>query len=387
MDLLDVIIVAAVIGVGISGYRRGISWVSLSLLGLVVGLALGALAAPPIAHVLARRPQTEAILATGLFFSVVLIVQGVGTAMGYRARVASLRTRYARLDSGLGTALAALGVLAAAWYLGFVFAGSQWTPLAYQINSSLIERQLDRLAPQPPAFMARIAQIIKADNFSPFGIIQNKLAPINIPPEANTPGITDAAKVTSRVLAEGCGGTEAGSSWPLGTDLMVTNAHVVAGADQVTVQPPDGRSLRATVVLYDPHTDVAVLRVPGVNLGGLPILEDDAARGTAGAVIGYPNGGDETVAPAAVRGEESAEGPDIYGDPVTRDVEILAAEVIPGNSGGPVVDSGGRVIGLVFAASTTDPNEGYALTIRQISADLRAAAGRTAAVSTQDCTH
>jgi S1-C subfamily serine protease len=194
--------------------------------------------------------------------------------------------------------------------------------------------------------------------------------------------------VTSRVVALGCGGgAEAGSSWPIAANYMVTNAHVVAGSSRVEVDTPDNMPHTATVVLFDPNIDVAVLYVPGIGLSPLHVAGSDPTRGTQGAVIGYPGGGNEKVVPAAVSGTEEARGYNIYGDSlVTRDIEVLAAQVIPGNSGGPIVDTGGTVVGLVFAASTTDNTVGYALTIPQIQGDLSAGVGRTQAVSTQSCT-
>jgi len=168
----------------------------------------------------------------------------------------------------------------------------------------------------------------------------------------------------------------------------VTNAHVVAGGQDIHLElPQTGRRLAATVVLFDPNVDVAVLRVPGAGLAALPIA-GDPQRGVQGAVIGYPGGGSESVVAAAVRGVEDAQGRDIYNSGlVTRRIEVLQAQVIPGDSGGPLVDLNGRVIGLVFAASTVQPDEGYALAMSQISGDLNAAKGRTQAASTQDCTN
>ena len=212
-------------------------------------------------------------------------------------------------------------------------------------------------------------------------------APVAIPPLVDTAGIREATSVTVKVIASGCdGGAEAGSSWPLATGYFVTNAHVVAGSSSVEIDAPNGGRYPARVVLFDPNTDLAVLYSPGLNLRPLTLVDSNPARGTGGAVIGYPGGGAEQVVSAAVSGTESARGYNIYGDTlVTREIEVLAARVIPGNSGGPIVNDSGQIIGVVFAASTTQSNVGYALTIPQVSSDLQAGQHRTAAVSTEAC--
>jgi len=390
MDLLDLIIILLVLGALASGWRRGLTWVGLSLLGLVVGLVLGALIAPPLARRFAdHQPEAQSLIGTGVFLAVVAIVQGLGTAAGYWARVAAVRTKFAGVDSWLGSALAAAGVLAGAWYLGLVFVDSPWVPLDRQIRDSAILRNLDGVAPRPPAFLASIEQLLRGKSFpNPFATLApDVLPPVQIPQAVDTPGIHTAAAVTSKVLSYGCG-VEAGSSFPIGNNHMVTNAHVVAGAQRVEVERPDGRTFPATVVLFNPEIDVAILNVPNIGLSPLNLVDQDPARGTPGAVIGYPGGGGEQAVPAAVRGTETAQGRDIYGSGlVQRRIEVLAAHVIPGNSGGPVVDRAGNAVGLVFAASTVDPTEGYALTINQISAQVAQGRSSSAAVSTESCTN
>jgi S1-C subfamily serine protease len=389
MDLLDAIIVLLVIGALASGWRRGLTWVSLSLLGLLAGLVVGALVAPPLArHFADHEPEAQSLIGTGVFLAVVAVVQGLGTAAGYWARVATIRTSFAKIDSWGGSMLAGLGVLAGAWYLGLVFVDSPWVPLDQQISGSAILRTLDGVAPRPPAFLASIEQLLRGKSFpNPFAALAPEiLPPVQIPEAVDTPGIHRAASVTSKVLSYGCG-VEAGSSFPVGNDYMVTNAHVVAGADRVQVERPDGRTFSATVVLFNPEIDVAVLHVPGIGLQALSLIQQEPARSTPGAVIGYPGGGGEQAVPAAVRGTETAQGRDIYGENlVQRRIEVLAAHVIPGNSGGPVVDRSGDVIGLVFAASTVDPTEGYALTIGQIIDQVNAGTHSTAAVPRSNCT-
>jgi len=390
VDLLDLVIVLLLVGAFFSGWRRGVTWVGLSFLGLLVGLVIGAAIAPGIAHSLGgHTPNTEALIGTGVLLSSVALVQGVGTAVGYRVRVAALRTQFAQLDSVLGSALAALGVLVGAWYLGLTFAQSPFTRLDKQISGSAILRALDDIAPRPPAFLGSLENLLRASEFpNPFaGLAPQTLPQVDLPADVDTPGIRHASVSVSKVVSRACNGFEAGSAWPLGGDLLVTNAHVVAGGSDVTVQAPQHQPLAATVVLFDPDVDVAVLHVPGIGLDALPMATSDPAPRTTGAVIGYPLGRDESVVPAAVRGTEQAQGRDIYGSGlVRRDIVVLTARIVPGNSGGPVVDRNGVVVGLVFAASTLDDTEGYALALSQIRADLDSARGRSQPVSTQDCT-
>jgi S1-C subfamily serine protease len=299
-----------------------------------------------------------------------------------------MRTRFAEVDSVAGAVLAFGGALVGTWFLGHTFVQSPYARLDSQIQGSWIMRQLDGVFPRPPAFLNQLRQVLHDPNLgSPFsGLRPPDVGPLQIPPSADTQGIRRAAESVSKVVSAGCG-VEAGSAWPMGGDLFVTNAHVVAGSQNVSLDPPNSSEVKpATVVLFDPATDVAVLRVSNSGVAALT-LGSDPNRGQIGAVIGYPGGGQLKVVPAAVRGIIAASGDDIYGNPdAQRQVEVLSAEVVPGNSGGPVVDTSGQVIGLVFASSTTDGSEGYALSVSQITKDLHDAQSRTAAVSTQDCT-
>ncbi|MGH7722686.1 MAG: MarP family serine protease [Candidatus Dormibacteria bacterium] len=388
MDLLDAIIVLLVVAALVSGYRRGISWVGPSLVGLVAGIVVGAAAAPPLAALVSKQANVQPLVTSGVFLAIVLIIQGIGTTVGFRARVRSLRTRFAGLDSALGSLLAGAGVLAGSWYLGLTFSQSPWTALDTQISGSAIEKALDGVAPRPPGFLATLENALRNSSFpNPFSVI----APLAPPPAAipalvDTQGIRAATAVTSKVIAFGCGGAEAGSAWPIGNDDVVTNAHVVAGSQHVELDTTDGATHPAVVVLFDANVDVAVLHVPGLGEAALPAATADPAQGVVGAAIGYPGGQSERVVAAKVRGTENARGYNIYSSGVVnRDIAVLAARIIPGNSGGPLVDTAGVVQGLVFAASTTDPTEGYALTLPQIAPDLAAGRAHTEAVSTQQC--
>ena len=403
MDILDLLLVAAVGALGFIGYRRGLSWGGLSTLGLVVGSLVGALVAPPVTKFLTPKATgasgttthpNQPLVTAGIFLACVLIIQGIGTAVGFRFRLKALRTRFATWDSLAGSVAGAFGVLFTAWFLGFVLATGDVAWLSDEVRGSAIEHALIGVAPNPPAFLARIQQYLRnnSDLPNPFaGFSGGDLPPQPIPQAVNTPGVSSVAQVVSRVVAtgdqaKGCDGAEAGSAWPIGNDQMVTNAHVVAGSGHVEVDPPGRPPLTAQVVLYDPDVDIAILDVPGLNMTSLSINPDVPAAGSTAAVIGYPGGGAEVTAPAAVRGSENAQGNNIYYDNyVTRNIVVVSAKVIPGDSGGPLVDLNGAVIGLTFASSTEESDVGYALSVPQISEDLSAGRGRTAAVDTGAC--
>ncbi len=390
MDILDVVIIVFLVVVAFSGLRRGLSGVAFAIAGLIAGLFLGAVIAPLIAKAITQDRDTQRLFAIGIFIATALLVEGIGAAIGFRIRQ---RTQHSMLlgkaDSAVGAVLGLVAALATAWYLGLMFSQSPWIGLDNQITNSTIERSLDRFMPRPPGFLATIGNLFLPGNFpNPFStILDIPQAPVAIPPLVDTAGIREATSVTVKVIASGCGGgAEAGSSWPLAPGYFVTNAHVVAGSGSVEIDLPNGGRNTARVVLFDPNTDLAILYSPGLDLRPLVLVDTNPARGTGGAVIGYPGGGAEQVVAAAVSGTESARGYNIYGDTlVTREIEVLSARVIPGNSGGPIVNDSGQIIGVVFAASTSQPNVGYALTIPQVLPDLQAGEHRTTAVSTEAC--
>jgi S1-C subfamily serine protease len=191
-----------------------------------------------------------------------------------------------------------------------------------------------------------------------------------LPASVDTPGVNRAVQAVVKVSSLGCGGIVTGSGFPVGNGYIVTNAHVVSGTSSHTIITPGNTTLRATVVYFDPERDVAVLYAPDYQSTGLTF--GTATAGTQGAVIGYPGGGSEKVVPAVVDGAVAAQGRDIYNQNfVTRQIFVIQASVHPGNSGGPLVDLQGRVLGMVFATSASDPNQAYALTDDEIASDIR----------------
>lgn len=355
---------------------------------MVAGVVVGAALARPVVDLIGVRDSTFAPL-IGIL---VLVGMGsLGSSVGFvigepiRRRILAA-PRSVQLDNTGGALISIVAVVAVGWFLGLSLSRIPNPIVATAIQRSLILRHLDGFAPRPPGFLAGVEQVIAG---APFPSVFSGLEPIFQPPLAlpasvDTPGVTKAAGETLEVRSTGvyCNGIVTGSAYPVAPGYAVTNAHVVAGTrDTAVIQ---GNTVhRATVVLFDPERDVAVLDVQGLRLQ--PLGDGNPARGTQGAVIGYPEGGPEQVAPAVVDQQVSAEGRDIYNQNlVVRQILVIGSTVKPGNSGGPLVDLQGNVLGMVFAASTSDSNRAYALTDGEIAPDLQAGVGRTAAVSTGD---
>jgi len=286
----------------------------------------------------------------------------------------------------LGAAFSALAVLSVSWFLGLSLARGPSPELAQALQLSVLLRSLDSVAPRPPGVLGRVEAVLSGvrfpSAFSGFEPLVPSAQPV--PPRADTPGIAMAELATLKIVGYGCGGIVFGSGFPVGPGLVLTNAHVVAGTQGTTIRTPQGRSLNARVVLFDPNRDVAILSVP--RLGIAPLGTAAAERGTSGAAIGYPGGGHEIAVPAVVDGEVQAEGRDIYGQNlVVRHIWITEAQVEPGNSGGPLVDQAGNVLGVIFAKSTRQSGQAYALTDAEVQPDITAAQGRTQAVDVGPC--
>ncbi len=375
LNLIDiVIVVATLIGLA-NGYRRGFWLSGAQYAGLLVGVLLGAAAASPVLNYLEIHNEVARPLGAVL----VLVIGGsLGSSIGFAAgepiRRKILRAGVHTLTDSIGGAvLSTVAVLLISWFLGLSFSRGPSPDIARQIQRSALMHSLDSLAPRPPAFLASVENILSGVNFpSAFAGLEppSLPGPLPIPAAVNTASVTRAANSVVRISSLGCGGLVTGSGFPIGDGYIVTNAHVVSGTSSHVILTPGGTQLRGTVVLFDPRRDVAVLYVPDYRAPAFTF--GSAGRGTTGAVIGYPGGGPETVAPAVVDGQIVAESRDIYNDPetFTRGIYVIQARVRPGNSGGPLIDLQGHVLGVVFATSAADPTQAYALTAAEIAPDI-----------------
>ena len=391
MNLVDLLIVLALAITGVAGYRRGLSFSVLSMLGLLGGLLLGSWVATLLP---ARMHGFSSAERTALAIAVVLAIGFLGNALGgllgAKVRLTALRSRIGGgLDSLAGMAWNLIFTLAVSWYLGLIFAAGPIPQLSTQIQGSSILRALARALPAGPAWMGDLQHLLSAVPFPEvFATLVPPLpGPVVIPQDLAThPQVGQVAGETVKVITSGCGGLIEGSGFPVGAQVVVTNAHVVAGGQSVQVQVPGSATpLAAEVVYFNPQVDLALLRVPALHLPPLTFSET-APRGVQGAVIGYPEGGPEQVVGGAVRGTVEAVGRDIYSQGlVSRQILVLQADVIPGNSGGPFVNLSGQVLGIVFAKSLVTTDEGYALSAAEVLPDISHNLADTARAGTGSC--
>ena len=353
---------------------------------------MGAAVAPAVTE----RLGIQGVFAGSLAGVAVLLVMGaLGSSIGYwvggpvRDRILD-GSRRGELDNILGALFSVAAVLVVSWFLGLSFSRGPSPAVARLIQRSAVLRSLDSFAPRPPSFLSGVQRVLAGVAFpSTFSGLEPLLGSSPpLPAQVDTPGVQRASQETVEVqsVGVGCSGIITGSGFPIAADEVLTNAHVVAGTRNSIVILPDGRRRNGTVVLFDPRIDVAILRVPGLNLP--PLANGVAERGSQGAAIGYPGGQSLTVSPAVVAQIINAEGRDIYNlNLVTRQILVVDSRtatggpgVQPGNSGGPLVDLEGRVLGVVFAASTSDETRAYALTNREVAGDVAAASGHSQAV-------
>jgi S1-C subfamily serine protease len=381
---VDWLIVAFTVLLAMYGYAQGFIVGALSLLGFGIGAFLGTRLAPLIlpggSHSqyaplfgLVGALLAGAVLASGF--------EGVGARARRILRIPGLRTVDGLLGAGL-TASVALGI---AWIVGAIaFQSTNSLVLKRDIQSSTILKGLNELLPPSGPILHALARI------DPLPSVRGPAANVSPPP----PGIARALAVKGargsvvKVLGTACGLGIEGSGWVAGPHLVVTNAHVVAGESDTTVQvdgTPPGRS--ADVIDFDPHDDVAVLRVPGLHVPALRMAANPQA-GTPAAILGFPLDGSFDVEPGRIGQTETVSTEDAYGNgPVLRSITALRGRVRPGNSGGPMIDAHGQVVATVFAAITGSPTGegGFAVPNALVSTQLARARDRVHSVPTGPC--
>ncbi len=387
MTLVDLAIVSLLALAVVHGITQGAAVQVLSFGGFWGGLWLGALIGPELSG-LTEGPFTRAFLSLFVLFGLAVLGAAGGRVLGSHAWGALQRLKLGIADALLGAIVAIVATLVAVWLFAILLTAGPTRQVAAAMHESAIVRALvDRLPPAPTVF-SRLQNFIDTSPFPRVfeGLEPTPTEPVDLPDDPTVQAAVESAgAATVRVVGLGCGGIQSGSGFVVAPNLVMTNAHVVAGIDRPTVEDRAGRH-QATPVLFDPDLDVAVLRVQGLAAGPLPLVPGETERGSGGAVLGYPGGGPFTAGAGAVLRRFEAVGRDIYGSNLTRrDVYQIQGTVRQGNSGGPFVQADGQVIGVIFAASTSDPDVGYALTAPAVAPRAQEAQGRRDPVSTGRC--
>lgn len=394
-SLLDLLLVVVLLAYAAGGYRSGLLASAFSLAGFLLG---GGVAVWLL-------PRLIGPLQVGLFWRTVVLVggtlvlatlgQGIGAATGARLR-SHVRGRSARrADSTLGAAASVLVIALCAWLVAGAVRGALPPPQAKAIGHSKVLSAINKVVPGQAARLVAGFQAVLDEHGYPrvFEGVANEPIPSvgSIDPAVvQRPAIMRAARSILKITAYSgrCQRGHEGSGWVVARHRVVTNAHVVAGADHTTVQVGGvGEHEAARVVLFDPERDLAILSVPALTAA--PLRQGGTLGlpgGTSAVVAGFPQDGPYHLSAARVRGRIDAVGADIYGNPgVRREVYSLRADVQPGNSGGPLLSTGGQVVGTVFAKSLDDNQTGYALTLAAQRPVLERATRASRLVGTGDC--
>lgn len=389
MNLLDVLFVAFVVFGLVAGVRSGALPQIGGLLGAVAGGAVAIWAAP---YVRDRLDTADPTLRAFLVLAGLILLVGLGETLGSTTgQFLSLRLGrgvLGRIDQAGGGLVGAAQAILVVWLAGGLLAVGPFPDLAEQAQRSTSVRVLNQVLPPAADVANDVGHLIDVSGLPEVfvGLEKFPAPPVAVPGSSEANAIAAAAVAsTVEVESSACGFGLAGTGFAIAPGYVVTNAHVVAGASHTTVVGQSSRS-DATVVLFDPELDVALLRAPDFHGPPLRLATSSPARGSIAAALGHPGGGALAIVPAAVADTYRAEGFDLYGDQrVVRSIVELRARIERGDSGGPLVLQDGTVGGVVFAEARSDPTVGYALAPGDVAARVQPAVGRTSAVSTGPC--
>ena len=385
MNLVTLLIVVALIIGAVRGYQLGLGQVVLPTAGLIGGFLLGVRLVP---YGMQLVDQPLAKLAVAILGTAALATLGaaIGSAVARRFDHASDRLHLGPITRTLGAALQAAMVLVLAWLLASGLTTVTAYDLGKQVQSSPIIQALNATLPAPPDIVSRLRALIRPNGFpNVFLAGEPQPTPVTPGPPVDPAVILTAERSVVKVVGIGCGGLVEGSGFVVSPGVVVTNAHVVAGVHGLVVEDPTGKH-EATVVHFDPDEDVAVLRVPSLRDPAIATDPDLVASGSSAAVLGHPGGGSLRANDAVILSETTAIGQNIYDQgTVRRHIYEVAATIEPGNSGGPLIGTDGRVIGIVFAKSVSQENVGYALVWGEVAPQVEASLASTAPVATGAC--
>lgn len=391
-DLLDLILLVVILCYAVGGFRNGAVLGGLSFAGFFGGAALGAQLARPLGRTLANgAAQVPVAIVCVLFFAMLGQLMAIWVGGRLRSKVTWSPAR--QLDRVVGALFSAMAVLLVAWMVALPVAFAPFPTLSDQVRRSVTIRAVDDTLPDSVRNLyGSLRRFVDRSGFPQvFGALQPTRI-VDVPPA--DPALLRSKAVARvrdsvlkvRAVALSCDRGMEGSSVVFAPERVLTNAHVVAGANQVKVETSRGR-LTAHVVVFDAGRDIAVLWVPGLKLAPLKLSGVPASSGQDAIVLGYPEDGPFDVRPARVRDRELISGRDIYGQvSVDRDIYTIRSVVRSGNSGGPLIATDGSVLGIVFASALDSADTAFVLTADEVTDAANAGRRATKPVGTGACT-
>ncbi len=395
MSWVDGLVLALALIAGVSGWRHGMAVALLSFVGVLGGAIIGVQLAPLLAANLETK-SSQVIVSVVVVVVLVALGETTGVYFGRHIRDRITGERTLTVDSMLGSVLQAATVVVAAWLVALPLATASMPALAAGVRGSGVLRAVDSVMPGPARQLP--ADLRTVLDSSGFPDVLSPFAPTPItqvgPPDPALAGSATVQDVQGSVLkirgkAPSCSRQLEGSGFVIGPELVMTNAHVVAGTNETSVEVVSRgrtRELAADVISYDPAVDLAVLYVRGLKAPALEFADEPATVGDDAIVLGFPLDGPFNPTAAKVRDRIQLRGPNIYDSgEVTREVYTVRAVVRSGNSGGPMVRTDGKVVGVVFGAALDDSETGFVLTNAQVQPTLTKAPSLTRAVDTGSC--
>ena len=387
---LDIAIIGVALIAAISGWRSGALGSLLSFVGVILGAIAWVMLAP---HLVGHFDSPRAKLFVALFLILALVVVGeiAGVVLGRAVRNSIRSGGVLGVDSVVGVALQLLVVMVAAWLLATPLTSTDQPSLAAAVRGSKVVAEVDKYAPDwlravPKRMSGLLSTSGLPDVLEPIGRtpVQAVEPPDAALADSLVVGTARPSVVKIRGVATACQKVLEVTGFVVAPNRVMSNAHVVAGSDSVTVEA-EGKTYDATVVSYDPNADISILAVPDLPQKPLVFADQPAKTGTDAVVLGFPGGGDFAATPARVREIIELSGPDIYkSTTVNREVYTIRGTIRQGNSGGPMINRAGEVIGVVFGAAVDDNDTGFVMTTNEVSRQL-AQIGNTVPVLTGTC--
>lgn len=372
MNLVDAIVLAAIVVFAWTGWRQGFVAGLLSFGGFLIGALAAALLLPRVFEGVDLPGALGPILLATAILLAALTGQTLSSFLGRRLRSAMTWRGVQVVDSAAGAALNVVALAVVLWIIATAVGLVPSLSVAREVRSSLVLRTLDSAVPDRARdLFSGLRNAVDASGlprvFSGLGQYAGPQVPAPNERLLRDPAVRASWPSLVKITSVACDAVVTGSGFAYAPNRILTNAHVVAGSEQPTIRiPGDPASYGATVVAIDSRLDLAVLRVEGLPAPALTFATRPAQTGDGAVVAGFPGGGDLEAAAARIRARIDARGEDIYGrSGVVRDVYSFRGTVVPGNSGGPLLAPNGRVYGIVFAAGLGEEETGYAITAEQ----------------------